>query len=262
MAKAVVETKEVTPLNANGPALLDDEMRSLYEADAGAGVSSKADDRLLPFVLILQKGSPEVNKQDPKYVEGAEPGMFLMRGSAPKPTMWVQPLVMQKKIVEWGVPRGTGMLGRYDKLPEGLTEQKRKNQIIKWTSEGSEFIDTRYQYVNIVGEDKTVTPAVISFSGTGHSRWKEWNMQMGTKHLQNGAVAPSYSNLYKIGTKWTKNAMGDWFAFTVLESRWITPEEKDLVKMGKALMVQILAGEKEAGVHDDVSAEPAEEIPF
>ena len=48
---------------------------SIFEADAGAGISNiKQDDLALPFLKVLGQLSPECNKRDAKYVEGAEPG--------------------------------------------------------------------------------------------------------------------------------------------------------------------------------------------
>jgi hypothetical protein len=50
---------------------------SLFEADADKGLGNIGhDDLALPFLKILGQLSPEVNKRDGKYVEGAEPGMI------------------------------------------------------------------------------------------------------------------------------------------------------------------------------------------
>ena len=51
---------------------------SIFEADAGQGISNiKQDDLALPFLKVLGQLSPECNKRDAKYVEGAEPGMII-----------------------------------------------------------------------------------------------------------------------------------------------------------------------------------------
>ena len=47
------------------------------EQDAGKGLGVLGqEDLALPFLKILGQLSPEVNKRDGKYVEGAEPGMI------------------------------------------------------------------------------------------------------------------------------------------------------------------------------------------
>ena len=49
----------------------------MFEQDASQGLENMAqDDLALPFLRILGQLSPQVNKRDPKYVEGAEPGMI------------------------------------------------------------------------------------------------------------------------------------------------------------------------------------------
>ena len=50
---------------------------SLFEADADKGLANLGhEDLALPFLKILGQLSPEVNKRDGKYVQGAEPGMI------------------------------------------------------------------------------------------------------------------------------------------------------------------------------------------
>lgn len=269
MAKNVARTEEqtnVAAINPGGPAALTDEMRQMYEEDAGVGVSTKAEDRRVPFVNLLQKGSPQVIKQHPDYVPGAEAGMFWIKGEEPVQTMWVQPLVMRHFYKEWYTPRGSGIAGTYTKLPEGAVEVKKKNQVVKWTmpGEASEVIETRDQFVNILGENGVVTPAIISFTGTGHGVWKDWNNTMTKKRQQNGALAPSYSNIYQIGSRWVKRGEFDWFQLVVLDSRWLQPEEIQLVKMGRELTKQILAGER-TGDETTLAGggeEEEEKIPF
>ncbi len=51
---------------------------NLFEADANQGAQNiTQEDLALPFLKVLGQLSPEVNKRDAKYVEGAEPGMIL-----------------------------------------------------------------------------------------------------------------------------------------------------------------------------------------
>ena len=51
---------------------------NVFEADAGQGIANiKQEDLALPFLKVLGQLSPEVNKRDAKYVEGAQPGMIV-----------------------------------------------------------------------------------------------------------------------------------------------------------------------------------------
>ena len=52
---------------------------NLFEADANQGAQNiSQEDLALPFLKILGQLSPEVNKRDGKYVEGAEPGLIII----------------------------------------------------------------------------------------------------------------------------------------------------------------------------------------
>ena len=49
----------------------------MFEEDAGKGIGKVGqEDLALPFLKVLVQLSPQVNKRDGKYVEGAEPGMI------------------------------------------------------------------------------------------------------------------------------------------------------------------------------------------
>ena len=50
---------------------------SMFEADANQGLGQlEQDDLAIPFLRLLGDNSPQVKKRDPKYVDGAEPGMI------------------------------------------------------------------------------------------------------------------------------------------------------------------------------------------
>ena len=51
---------------------------NLFEADAGAGSQNMTqEDLALPFLKVLGQLSPEINKQNAKFISGAEPGMIV-----------------------------------------------------------------------------------------------------------------------------------------------------------------------------------------
>ena len=78
----------------------------VFEADANVLTGTVGqDDLALPFLKILGQLSPEVNKRDGKYVEGAEPGMIynsvtgeLFNGEQGVPVI---PCYYKLEYVEW-----------------------------------------------------------------------------------------------------------------------------------------------------------------
>lgn len=80
------------------------------DADAGRGVSTAAEDNIVPLIYILQSLSPQALRQKAEYIEGAQAGNFWYRGT----TEVVDgdegiPVVlchMSTKWIEWSVERG------------------------------------------------------------------------------------------------------------------------------------------------------------
>ena len=109
MAKRAVAKKEAGGV----PAELMEEL----EGQSGAGFEdTDADDYAIPFVAVLQKGSPQVDPDDGAYINGAKPGLFYntVTGELFK-DITVIPCARRREFVEW-VPRdeGGGLIGRHD----------------------------------------------------------------------------------------------------------------------------------------------------
>jgi hypothetical protein len=81
---------------------------NLFEADANQGTQNiSQEDLALPFLKILGQLSPEVNKRDGKYVEGAEPGKIINTvTNALYDTINVIPVFYRRQYIEWQ-DRGT-----------------------------------------------------------------------------------------------------------------------------------------------------------
>jgi len=73
------------------------------EADANKGAQNiSQEDLALPFLKILGQLSPEVNKRDGKYVEGAEPGKIINTVTNQLfDTLQVVPVFYKRQYIEW-----------------------------------------------------------------------------------------------------------------------------------------------------------------
>ena len=78
------------------------------EADAQQGAQNiSQEDLALPFLKILGQLSPEVNKRDGKYVEGAEPGKIINTVTNQLyDSLEVVPVFYKRQYIEWQ-DRGT-----------------------------------------------------------------------------------------------------------------------------------------------------------
>ena len=101
-AVAVAPKNELAPANLN------------YSADAGSGFEETSQESYaIPFLSILQSGSPQVKKSDGAYIKGAEEGMLI---DSVTQTLFadgveVIPCHYTQRFIEWGL-REQGEIGR------------------------------------------------------------------------------------------------------------------------------------------------------
>jgi hypothetical protein len=271
MAVAKEDDKKtaLTPVSAAG---LPAEFLAELAEDAGAGVSTSAEDGVVPFIVLLQDMSPEVKKRDPGYVPGAEPGMLMNKANkqlyaaayddktAPTddiPLLTFQPCAFERAVIEW-IPRTDGggfvakhaLIGTFEDTMQRIgarqveVTNERGEVESKWrTANGkNDLIDTRYHYGNIIGADGSLTPAVIAMSSTGHTASKQWMelMKQKTRSGDQLFIPPSWAKVYPVHSKPKVNNKGDFFVFTVDPGTFVT--DSSIRAVGKELNAAFASG--------------------
>lgn len=242
---------------------LPDFLQEVAQEDAGKGTSQLAADNLVPLIYLLQTNSPQVNKRNPAYVEGAEAGHIWLRNSAigtvdGEEGILFQPCYFTADWVEWLPARG-GYAGRHDGGPDeppahlnAIEKEIEEDGNIKkrWVlPNGNIVVYTRYHIGYVVMED-TVLPYVIPLSSTGHTVSRGWMTMMNTKKITGGKPAPSWACLYRIKTKFTSNAQGEWFKFEVTDAGWVNSLAD--YERGRALNESFVSGEKKIDEPEEV----------
>lgn len=234
---------------------------------AGFGTSQDKADNLIPFLVILQDGSPQVKKRDPGYIEGAEPGMIMRtdikRVYSGKDGVVFQPCYFQKKWVEW-VPRdtggggGAGFVATYDRMPpQGVQKPDNPNH---WKMpSGNDLVETRYHFGNLLDPDAgQISQCVIGMSSSQHTVSKSWMALMNQFRIGGSVIAPSFFRAYRLTTAERKNAKGTWFVFKPDDLGWLS---KDLRELGHTLYTAVASGEKTAA-DPEIIEHDAEDPPF
>ena len=195
-----------------------------FEADAGKGMENiTPDDLALPFLKILGQLSPEVNKRDGKYVEGAQPGMIfnsvtneLFDGEK---GIHVIPCHYKLEYVEWR-DRGKDGSGAPVNIYPGSSD------IMTKTTRGADFkdrlpngnyIEKTAQHFVIVAGDSPST-ALIAMKSTQLKTSRKWNSVIHGMKLpgKNGLYTPApYSHKYLLRTIPQSNDKGTWFGWEV-----------------------------------------------
>ena len=224
---------------------------NLFEADANQGAQNiTQEDLALPFLKVLGQLSPEVNKRDAKYVEGAEPGMILNTVTNAlydgKEGIQVLPVFYKRQYIEWqdrGESKGAPVhiYNAGDDIPKTTRDKMNKDRL----GNGNYLENTANHYVVTLG--KSPSTALISMKATQLKISKKWNsMMLGIKMQgKNGLFTPpTYSHIYKLRTVQQSNDKGTWFGWDVSQVGPI--KEKSVYEIAKQFAVRVSKGEIEA----------------
>ena len=196
---------------------------NMFEADADKGSQNMTqEDLALPFLKVLGQLSPEVNKRDGKYVEGAEPGMILntVTNEIFDGTKGIDviPAFYERKYVEWQ-DRGEGKgspVAIHDASSDIMRQTTRDKSFKDRLPNGNYLENTANHYVVVLGESPQT--ALISMKATQLKISRKWNsIMMGLKlNGKNGLFTPpTYSHIYNLKTVQMSNDKGTWFGWEV-----------------------------------------------
>ena len=216
------------------------------EADAQQGAQNiSQEDLALPFLKILGQLSPEVNKRDGKYVEGAEPGKIINTvTNALYDEISVIPCHYKRQYIEWA-DRGTstGAPVAIHEADSDIVSQTTRGKDYKDRLPNGNYLDnTANHFVLVVGDNPET--ALISMKSTQLKVSRKWNsMMMGLKMQgKNGMFTPpTYSHIYKLKTVQQSNDKGTWFGWDV--SRVGPIEDAGIYKIAKDFGANVSKGE-------------------
>ena len=196
---------------------------NIFEEDAAKGLGKIGqEDLALPFLKILGQLSPEVNKRDGKYVEGAEPGMIFNSVSGDLydgvKGIDVIPCFYKLEYIEWK-DRGEGPgapVAIYDSSSDIMSKTKADASYKDRLPNGNYIEKTASYFVIITGDSPST--ALISMKSTQLKISRKWNSMMSGIKLKgkNGLYTPaSFSHIYKLKTTQMSNDKGTWFGWEV-----------------------------------------------
>ena len=205
---------------------------NMFEDDAAKGLGKIGqEDLALPFLKILGQLSPEVNKRDGKYVEGAEPGMIYNSVSGDLydgvKGIDVIPCFYKLEYIEWK-DRGEGIgapVAIYDSSSDIMSKTTPDANYKDRLSNGNYIEKTASHFVIVTGDSPST--ALISMKSTQLKISRKWNSMMSGIKLKgkNGLFTPaSFSHIYKLKTTQMSNDKGTWFGWEVSKVGPVTDE--------------------------------------
>ena len=230
---------------------------NVFEEDAAKGLGNIGQqDLALPFLKILGQLSPEVNKRDGKYVEGAEPGMIFNSVSGDlydgAKGIDVIPAFYKLEYVEWK-DRGEGAGGPvavHDSSSDIMSQTKADANYKDRLPNGNYVEKTASHFVIITGDSPTT--ALISMKSTQLKISRKWNSMMSGIKLKgkNGLFTPaSFSHIYRLKTTQMSNDKGTWFGWDVSKVGPIT--DTSLYQQAKTFSDNISKGSVKAKHGED-----------
>ena len=222
---------------------------NLFEADANQGAQNiSQEDLALPFLKILGQLSPEVNKRDGKYVDGAEPGKIINTVTNKLyDSIDVIPCHYKRQYIEWQ-DRGqsTGAPVAIHEADSDIISQTVRGKDYKDRLPNGNYLDNTANHF-VIYLNTIPTSALISMKSTQLKVSRKWNsMMMGLKMQgKNGLFTPpTYSHIYKLKTVQMSNDKGTWFGWDVSKVGPVT--DKSVYDMAKNFAISVGKGEVEA----------------
>jgi len=230
---------------------------NMFEDDAAKGLGAIGqEDLALPFLKILGQLSPEVNKRDGKYVEGAEPGMIFNSVSGELydgvKGIDVIPCFYKLEYIEWK-DRGEGLgapVAIYDSSSDIMSKTKPDANYKDRLPNGNYIEKTASHFVIVSGDSPST--ALISMKSTQLKISRKWNSMMSGIKMKgaNGMFTPaSFSHIYKLKTTQMSNDKGTWFGWEVNKVGPVT--DKGLYDQAKAFSENISKGSVKAKHGED-----------
>jgi len=234
---------------------------NLFEADANQGAQNiSQEDLALPFLKILGQLSPEVNKRDGKYVEGAEPGKIINTVTNELfDDIDVIPCHYKRQYIEWQ-DRGTSSgapVAIHEADSDIVSTTTRDKGYKDRLPNGNYLENTANHFVLLCG--KNPQTALLSMKSTQLKVSRKWNsMMMGIKMQgKNGLFTPpTYSHIYNLKTVQMSNDKGTWFGWDVSKKGPV--DQEDLYGMAKNFALSVGKGETQP----KYGTEDKEETPY
>lgn len=188
------------------------------------------DELSIPFLRILQKGSPQVNKRDPLYVKGAEPGMFY---NTLTKELWsgedgivVVMASFMTNYTEWW-PRdskmGNGFIADHGTDASCLRDTVRNDKNQDITARGTQITKSALYHVVIVDpETGDAQQVAFPLAGTQLKKSKQWNSLVGgmlaNRPDGSGKFKPApFYMAWLLTTVFESNDHGDWFGVAIAQ---------------------------------------------
>lgn len=248
--------------NATNTAVAVEVNSSMFAADAGQGMEgASAESFAIPFLSVLQKGSPQVDEASGAALEGAKAGMFFEnvtnRMYDGKTGIIIVPCSYKRVFIRWGAKDlGGGFKGEIsaDEIAEMRARGEIKEldgQLLAPLEDGSlnpkksdTFKDTRNHYVLLVDSQTGAwTEALLSLASTQIKKSKMLMSALASVKVNGPSglfTPPTFANMVSVKTLGESNDKGTWFGVKFELAGMVTRPE--IYAAAKAFHASVVKG--------------------
>ncbi len=243
------------------------ELDKMLEADAGVGLENiTTEDMQIPFIRIIQALSPQLQKDDPLYIKGAEQGDIFNTVSQEiykqDEGVIVVPAFFEKKFLEFQLrSSGGGFVRELAADDKDITMTSREGTI-ELLPNGNELVRTHQHLVIAQSADGTIAPSVLDMKKTQLKVSRRWNTLKNSARLPSGALMPIYGTAWQVTTVLEANDQGKWFNYKLDRGNDITPTIEKMMLEARNMYQGVSKGEVKmaAASADEIAKE--EDVPF
>ena len=237
-------------------------------ATAGQGVDYETSELQIPFVRVIQALSPQIKKNDPLFIKGAEQGdaFNTVTGEYWKSDdgFEVVPCLQQTKYLEF-IPRDQGGGGFIGELsadsPEVAKAVRTGGKEI--LPNGNELVKSDQHYCLLLGKDGMFQPVIIDMKSTQLKVSRRWKTQIAMQKIKapDGTLkTPAlFATVWKFHTLEESNDMGSWYNWSIEKVK--TVDDKTLFLEAMSFRKSIEKGEAKAVAEADTEASK-DDAPF
>ncbi len=243
------------------------ELDKMLEADAGVGLENiTTEDMQIPFIRIIQALSPQLQKDDPLYIKGAEQGDIFNTVSQEvykqDEGVIVVPAFFEKKFLEFQLRSSGGGFVRELAADDKDIAMTNREGTIEMLPNGNELVRTHQHLVIAKSADGTIAPSVLDMKKTQLKVSRRWNTLKNSARLPSGALMPIYGTAWQLTTVLEANDQGKWFNYKLDRINDVTPEIEKMMLEARNMYQGVAKGEvKMAAASADEIAEK-DEVPF
>jgi len=222
------------------------------EALSGKGFEGANKDAFaIPFLRILQAGSPQVNEDESSYIEGAKPGMFFntITGELHGKELDVIPITYSRSFIEWIQNRG-GFVKDHGPDPKILDRvvaiDDKHNSIL----DNNNIIQDARTHIVLLASNPAAGPIILSMTSTGIKHSRKWMTLMNGVVIPNSTKqAPMFACIWTIGTVKNENDDGKWYqvgdktSTNIKMKGWV---DKDQLEAALACNKMVASGDAKA----------------